>query len=91
MVQTTDDGILKQDMPPALTKVESAAKLLEEAATLSQIDPLSSTARQKLIEGSRWILQGILKSYYWLGDYYIDLTAATFLEGVRTFCVLVTF
>ena len=74
MVQTTDDGILKQDMPPALTKVESAAKLLEEAATLSQIDPLSSTARQKLIEGSRWILQGILKSYYWLGDYYIDLT-----------------
>ena len=37
MVQTTDDGILKQDMPPALTKVESAAKLLEEAATLSQI------------------------------------------------------
>ena len=90
MVQTTDDGILKQDMPPALTKVESAAKLLEEAATLSQIDPLSSTARQKLIEGSRWILQGILKSYYWLGDYYI-VTAATFLEGVLTFCVLVKF
>ena len=58
MVQTTDDSILQQDMPPALHKVENAAKLLEEAATLSQIDPLSSTARQKLIEGSRWILQG---------------------------------
>ena len=58
MVQTTDDSILQQDMPPALHKVENAAKLLEEAAKLSQIDPLSSTARQKLIEGSRWILQG---------------------------------
>ena len=58
MVQSTDDGILKQDMPSALHKVENAAKLLEEAATLSQIDPYSSTARQKLIEGSRWILQG---------------------------------
>ena len=63
MVQSTDDGILKQDMPSALHKVENAAKLLEEAATLSQIDPLSSTARQKLIEGSRWILQGNLYKY----------------------------
>ena len=60
MVQSTDDGILKQDMPPALHKVENAAKLLEEAATLSHMDPYSSTARQKLIEGSRWILQGNL-------------------------------
>ena len=64
MVQSTDDSILKQDMPSALHKVENAAKLLEEAATLSQIDPLSSTARQKLIEGSRWILQGIHRLNY---------------------------
>lgn len=55
---STDDAVLKQDMPQALQKVESAAKLLEDAATLSQMDPYSEVARQKLIEGSRWILQG---------------------------------
>ena len=65
MVQSTDDNILKQDMPSALHKVENAAKCLEEAATLSQMDPYSSTARQKLIEGSRWILQGNLFLKIW--------------------------
>jgi len=58
MVQTTDDAVMQQDVPPALTKVETAAHLLEEAAMLSQIDPLSKSAREKLIAGSRSILQG---------------------------------
>lgn len=58
MTATTDDVILQQDMPQALNKVELAAKLLEEAASLSQRDPMSKVARTKLIEGSRWILQG---------------------------------
>lgn len=58
MTTTTDDSILKQDMPQALHKVNGAAKLLEEAAKLSRIDPLSKAARAKLIEGSRLILQG---------------------------------
>lgn len=58
MSTSTDDLILKQDMPQALNKVDDAAKLLVEAAKLSKIDPLSKPARMKLIEGSRWILQG---------------------------------
>ena len=58
MASSTDDVILQQDMPQALNKVELAAKLLEEAADLSQSDPMSKLARTKLIEGSRWILQG---------------------------------
>ena len=58
MVQTTDDAVLKQDMPVAITKVENAATLLEDASNLSRGDPYSKTARTKLIEGSRWILQG---------------------------------
>jgi len=37
MVSSTDDQILRQDMPPALIKVESAAKLLEEAAMMSSV------------------------------------------------------
>jgi hypothetical protein len=37
MVTSTDDDVLRQDMPSALTKVESAAKLLEEAAKMSQV------------------------------------------------------
>jgi len=58
MANTTDDSILRQDMPIALTKVENAATLLEDASNLSKFDPNSKTARTKLIEGSRWILQG---------------------------------
>ena len=37
MVTSTDDEVLRQDMPAALQKVESAAKLLEEAAKMSQV------------------------------------------------------
>jgi len=58
MVTTTEDSILKQDMPVAINKVENAASLLEDASNLSKGDPYSKTARTKLIEGSRWILQG---------------------------------
>ena len=58
MTTSTDDSILRQDMPQALHKVDSAARLLEEAAKLSRIDPYSKPARSKLIEGSRLILQG---------------------------------
>ena len=58
MTSATDDSILRQDMPQALHKVNGAAKLLEEAAKLSRIDPMSKVARSKLIEGSRLILQG---------------------------------
>ena len=58
MVHTTEDNILRQDMPVAITKVENAATLLEDASNLSKADPNSQTARTKLIEGSRWILQG---------------------------------
>jgi len=58
MGETTEDGILKQDMPLAIAKVENAATLLEEASSLSKVDPYSKAARTKLIEGSRWILQG---------------------------------
>ena len=58
MTTTTDDSILRQDMPQALHKVNGAAKLLEEAAKLSRVDPYSKPARGKLIEGSRLILQG---------------------------------
>ncbi len=58
MAMTTDDVILQQDMPQALHKVEEASKLLEEASSLSNVDPMSKLARSKLIEGSRLILQG---------------------------------
>eukprot|EP00095_Tigriopus_kingsejongensis_P010849 maker-scaffold1333_size47127-snap-gene-0.11 protein:Tk10849 transcript:maker-scaffold1333_size47127-snap-gene-0.11-mRNA-1 annotation:"vinculin-like isoform 1" len=58
MSSSTDDLILQQDMPQALNKVEGAARMLVEASQLSKIDPLSKPARMKLIEGSRWILQG---------------------------------
>ncbi|XP_067931173.1 vinculin-like [Watersipora subatra] len=57
-VNTSDDVILKQVMPPALTRVEEAAAALLEASMLLREDTYSSPARKKLINGSRGILQG---------------------------------
>lgn len=57
-IHKSDDLILKQDMPPSLLRVETAAHLLEEASGMLRGDPYSGPARKKLIEGSRGILQG---------------------------------
>lgn len=57
-ISSSDDAILKQDMPAALYRVEGASKLLEEASAMLKVDPFSGPARKKLIEGSRGILQG---------------------------------
>ncbi|XP_034254646.1 vinculin isoform X5 [Thrips palmi] len=57
-INSSDDPILKQDMPAALHRVEGASKFLEEASGMLKGDPYSGPARKKLIEGSRGILQG---------------------------------
>ncbi|CAG5125329.1 unnamed protein product, partial [Candidula unifasciata] len=57
-VDSSDDQILKQDMPPALKRVEESSNSLLEASELLRADPYSGPARKKLIEGSRGILQG---------------------------------
>jgi vinculin len=57
-INSSDDDILKQDMPASLLRVEHASQLLEEASLLLRGDPYSGPARKKLIEGSRGILQG---------------------------------
>uniref|UniRef100_A0A1E1XF93 Vinculin n=1 Tax=Amblyomma aureolatum TaxID=187763 RepID=A0A1E1XF93_9ACAR len=57
-INSSDDQILRQDMPAALQRVEQSSKLLEEASALLKADPYSQPARKKLIEGARGILQG---------------------------------
>jgi vinculin len=57
-INSSEDAILKQDMPAALVRVEGASRLLEEASAMLKADPYSGPARKKLIEGSRGILQG---------------------------------
>ncbi|CAH1389700.1 unnamed protein product [Nezara viridula] len=57
-INSSDDPILKQDMPSALHRVESASKYLEEASAMLKGDPYSGPARKILIDGSRGILQG---------------------------------
>ncbi|XP_074659984.1 vinculin-like isoform X2 [Tubulanus polymorphus] len=52
------DEILKQDMPPAMIRVEQSTTLLIEATNMLKADPISVPARKKLIDGSRGILQG---------------------------------
>ncbi|XP_073958593.1 vinculin-like [Choristoneura fumiferana] len=57
-IESSDDAILRQDMPGALHRVEGAATLLQQASDMLRADPYSGPARKKLIEGSRGILQG---------------------------------
>ncbi|XP_060566166.1 vinculin-like isoform X5 [Ruditapes philippinarum] len=57
-INSSDDQILKQDMPPALRRVEESSILLLQASEMLRSDPYSAPARKKLIEGSRGILQG---------------------------------
>ena len=52
-INSSDDQILKQDMPASLQRVERASRLLEEASSMLKMDPFSQSARKKLIEGSR--------------------------------------
>ncbi|KAJ8953652.1 hypothetical protein NQ314_007259 [Rhamnusium bicolor] len=56
-INSSDDPILRQDMPAALVRVERSSKLLEEASEMLKDDPFSSPARKRLIEGSGGILQ----------------------------------
>ncbi|XP_068902356.1 vinculin isoform X2 [Tenebrio molitor] len=56
-INSSDDAILRQDMPAALVRVERSSKLLEEASSMLKSDPYSSPARKRLIEGSGGILQ----------------------------------
>ncbi|XP_073729364.1 vinculin a isoform X3 [Misgurnus anguillicaudatus] len=57
-VQTTEDKIMKRDMPPAFIKVENACAKLVDAARMLRTDPYSVPARDYLIDGSRGILSG---------------------------------
>ena len=52
-VDTSEDAQLKQDMPPALQRVERAADDLLTASEMLGADPYSAPARKRLIEGSR--------------------------------------
>uniref|UniRef100_A0A9J7WXN4 Vinculin n=1 Tax=Cyprinus carpio carpio TaxID=630221 RepID=A0A9J7WXN4_CYPCA len=57
-VQTTEDAIMRRDMPPAFIKVETACTKLVQAAQMLKADPYSVQARDYLIDGSRGILSG---------------------------------
>lgn len=52
-INSSEDQILKQDMPPALKRVEESSLYLLDASELLRSDPYSGPARKKLIEGSR--------------------------------------
>ncbi|XP_050314942.1 vinculin isoform X4 [Anthonomus grandis grandis] len=56
-INSSDDAILRQDMPAALVRVERSARLLEDASGRLKSDPFSAPARKLLIEGSGGILQ----------------------------------
>lgn len=57
-IHNSEDQILKQEMPPALNRVEEASVFLIQASDMLRTDPYSAAARKKLIDGSRGILQG---------------------------------
>ncbi|XP_068182671.1 vinculin-like isoform X2 [Antennarius striatus] len=57
-VQTTEDQVMKRDMPPAFIKVENSCSKLIQASQMLKADPYSVPARDYLIDGSRGILSG---------------------------------
>nr|XP_002123754.1 vinculin [Ciona intestinalis] len=57
-IQTSKDEVLKLDTPEAINKVKSSADLLLDSAKLIEEDEYSKQGREKLIAGSRGILQG---------------------------------
>ncbi len=52
------DSKLKYDMPKALDAIGKSANLLEQACKDMKRDPYSKQGRDRLIAGSRGILQG---------------------------------
>ena len=56
-VQSSEDQILRQDMPAMLRRVQEACDQLVDAAAILKDEPTSSEGRQLLITGSRGILR----------------------------------
>lgn len=44
-INSSDDGVLRQEMPSALVRVEGAAGLLQDASAMLRDDPYSGPAR----------------------------------------------
>ncbi len=57
-INSSQDGRLKSEMPRSLSSIEKAAGLLEDACEAMKRDPYSQNGRDRLISGSRGILQG---------------------------------
>jgi len=57
-IASSQDMKMKSEMPKSLGTIEKAANCLEEASNDLKHDPYSQKGRDKLIEGSRAILQG---------------------------------
>ena len=57
-ISSSQDSRLKSDMPTSLGIIEKAADILEKACHEMKADPYSQAGRDRLIQGSRGILQG---------------------------------
>ena len=57
-IASSQDPKLKNEMPKSLNIIEKAAELLEQACREMKSDPYSQNGRDRLISGSRGILQG---------------------------------
>ena len=57
-IASSQDSKLKNEMPKSLAVIEQAADLLEKACHEMKSDPYSQSGRDRLIQGSRGILQG---------------------------------
>jgi len=57
-INNSQDVKMKQEMPRSLTVIEKASESLAQASSSLKSDPFSQAGRDRLIEGSRGILQG---------------------------------
>lgn len=61
--ETSEDMILRKEMPPALVRVESACESLLDAASILKVEPKSATGKRSLISGERGFELNLLKNY----------------------------
>ncbi|CAC5380998.1 VCL [Mytilus coruscus] len=84
---SSDDQILKQDMPPCLNRVDEASLFLLQASDMLRADPFSAAARKKLIEGSRGILQGTSQLLFCFDESEVRKIIRT-CKGVREYLAI---
>jgi len=81
--ETTNDSILREEMPSALKQVQKACELLEESVCTLKDNPRSSIGKRNLIDGERGIANLFIPMLVQVNSFLFWLKA--FCKAYRVF------